>query len=65
MNKAPLIRRHWRKTDGTVLLHGAGSSGLCHGDNLVMPATLIAFNIDNDRISEPKFATHQQRHNSL
>lgn len=60
VNQSALGRCHRRKVDRTTLLNSTRGSRACHRGYLLMAATPIPLNIDNDWIPEPKLAADQE-----
>ncbi|CDD86400.1 uncharacterized protein BN589_01072 [Collinsella sp. CAG:289] len=48
-----------------MLTHRACGSGVSHRNNLVMTTALISFDVNRNRIAEPKTTTHQKREHGL
>ena len=65
VNQPALIGIHRRKRDALVSAHGSLGRGLSHRSNLVLTATLIALNVNDDRIPKAQLAAHQQREHNL
>lgn len=65
MNETALIRTHGRQLDDPMLTASTRGGGAGHGDDLIMTAALVAFNVNDDRISEAKLTTDQQRKENL
>ena len=65
MNEATLISIHRRKRNGAMLANSSRRSRVSHRNNLVMAADLIALYINDNRISETKLATNQERNENL
>ena len=65
MNQSALISIHGRKRNTLMSTDGTLGGRLSHRGNLVLPTTLIALDVDDDRIPKAKLAAHQQREHNL
>ena len=65
MNQSTLIGIHRRKRHTLMSTDSALGSRLSHSGNLVLTATLITLDIDDNRIPKAELTTYQQREHNL